>query len=332
MSWLNMKAGSTFNPLNIILSVLLVFASPANAQKKVCASDPFADPSSDPCDVLGYIASNALTTVAIVLLGLVLVAHIAQTIKYGGWWLWTLFVGEAVFIAGFACRYGLHQNPQNADLFKAEYLLIILAPNAFVAADYMILSRIATHIGAPQLLPIRPSRVTITFVASDIITFLIQAAGAAIAVSANPTDNDKKQKGDHIFIAGLALQLVSFGLYALSVLWFIYRVYTKERRVWTRDSLGSVWSDWRTLAFALVFNCLCIIERCIYRLIEINDGFKGPIATSETLFYCCDSLVLFLGLAIFVPFWPGRIIRPRKDQERENAMPLSSVKGDNLSV
>ena len=49
-------------------------------------------------------------------------------------------------------------------------------------------------------------------------------------------------------------------------------------------------------------------ERCIYRLIEINDGFRGPIATSETLFYCCDSLVLFLALAVFVPFWPGRFI------------------------
>ena len=53
------------NPLNILLPVLFFFSAPVYAQKKVCASDPFADPSSDPCDVLGYIASNALTTVAI---------------------------------------------------------------------------------------------------------------------------------------------------------------------------------------------------------------------------------------------------------------------------
>ncbi|KZV63857.1 RTA1-domain-containing protein [Peniophora sp. CONT] len=325
-----MRAGSTFSPFSVILPVLIFFSTPAYAATKVCASDPFADPSSDPCDVLGYIASNALTTVAIILIGLVLLAHVAQTIKFGGWWLWVLFVGEAVFIGGFACRYGLHKNPQNDDIFKAEYLLIILAPNAFVAADYMILSRIATHIDVPHLLPIRPSRVTLTFVASDIITFLVQAAGAAIAVSAKPTDNAKKLRGDHIFIAGLALQLVSFGIYAVCILLFLHRVYKKERRIWTRDSLGSVWSDWRTLACALSFNCICIIERCIYRLIEINDGFRGPIATSETLFYCCDSLVLFLALAVFVPFWPGRIIRPKQTQDRDYSMPLDSVKGQDV--
>ena len=73
-------------------------------------------------------------------------------------------------------------------------------------------------------------------------------------------------------------------------------------------------------------------ERCIYRLIEINDGFRGPIATSETLFYCCDSLVLFLALAVFVPFWPGRFIRQKQGQERDNAMPLGSLKGEGSSV
>lgn len=106
-----------------------------------------------------------------------------------------------------------------------------------------------------------------------------KAAGAAIAVSAKPTDNTKKMRGDHvsqallwmpnhclvvalqIFIAGLALQLVSFGIYAVCILLFLHRVYKKERRIWTRDSLGSVWSDWRTLACALVFNCICIIVR-----------------------------------------------------------------------
>ena len=40
-----------------------------------------------------------------------------------------------VFIAGFVCRYGLHSNPQNADLFKAEYLLIILAVSVLTSTS-----------------------------------------------------------------------------------------------------------------------------------------------------------------------------------------------------
>ena len=61
---LSMREGKNSNPLSILLTVCLLFSAPVRAAK-VCASDPFADPASDPCDVLGYIASNALTTVAI---------------------------------------------------------------------------------------------------------------------------------------------------------------------------------------------------------------------------------------------------------------------------
>lgn len=38
-----------------------------------------------------------------------------------------LVLHSSVFMIGFACRYGLHSNPQDGGLFKAEYLLIILA-------------------------------------------------------------------------------------------------------------------------------------------------------------------------------------------------------------
>lgn len=47
-------------------------------------------------------------------------------------------------------------------------------PCAFIAANYVLLGRLARHIGAGQYLLVNPRRITLVFVSSDIITFLIQ--------------------------------------------------------------------------------------------------------------------------------------------------------------
>jgi hypothetical protein len=45
-------------------------------------------------------------------------------------------------------------------------------------------------------------------------------------------------------------------------------------------------------------------------VIELSQGFEGHIATVEALFYALDTLPLFLAIAVYVPFWPGRFIAP----------------------
>lgn len=44
----------------------------------------------------------------------------------------------------------------------------------------MLLSRLAYHLSAEELLMIRPTRLTKLFVASDVITFFIQAGGGGL--------------------------------------------------------------------------------------------------------------------------------------------------------
>jgi hypothetical protein len=41
----------------------------------------------------------------------------------------------------------------------------------------------------------------------------------------------------------------------------------------------------------------------------LSEGYAGPLATSEKHFYGLDTLPLFIAIAIYVPFWPGRYIR-----------------------
>jgi len=64
-------------------------------------------------------------------------------------------------------------SPRSLLLFATEYFLIICAPAAFLAFNYMTYGRLISYIGAEHSI-INPQKVARTFVFSDIFTFLMQ--------------------------------------------------------------------------------------------------------------------------------------------------------------
>jgi hypothetical protein len=66
--------------------------------------------------------------------------------------------------------------------------------------------------------------------------------------------------------------------------------------------------NWHALAGALTVSCVGIIVRSGYRCAEFAQGPRGHLATSEGFFYGLDTLPLFVAIAVYVFFWPGRFI------------------------
>lgn len=109
---------------------------------------------------------------------------------------------------------------------------------------------------------------------------------------------------------------------------FLQLVYQNDRQVWNKDVNRKMpwYEDWRALAAAFFLSCILIIVRalrhsfvlnlannsikirCTFRVVEEAYGFKGFIARSEAAFYIFDCLPLFIAVAVYVPFWPGRFI------------------------
>lgn len=81
-----------------------------------------------------------------------------------------------VFCLGFALRFGVHSDLHGRGIYIAEYLLIILAPCGFIAADYVFLGRLCRVLNCDKHLLIRPQRIILFFVASDVATFLVQVS------------------------------------------------------------------------------------------------------------------------------------------------------------
>ncbi|KAG6917911.1 hypothetical protein DXG01_000520 [Tephrocybe rancida] len=191
-------------------------------------------------------------------------------------------------------------------------------PCAFIAADYVLLGQLARHLGASNYLAIPARRITRVFVASDITTFLIQAAGGALSASANSTHLNFI--GSRVFLAGLIVQLISFATFTGIYLVFLYRVRKNMYETWCQDHTKAWYNDWRALGCVLFLSCIGILIRSLYRVIELSQGYAGHLATTEAFFYGLDTLPLFTAVALYTPFWPGRFIANSETEHIEEKL------------
>lgn len=63
--------------------------------------------------------------------------------------------------------------------------------------------------------------------------------------------------------------------------------------------------------------------RSVYRTVELSQGYVGPLATNEATFYGLDTLPLFIAVAVYMFFWPGRFLDP--DRISATATPANGV-------
>ncbi|KAH7909729.1 RTA1 like protein-domain-containing protein [Hygrophoropsis aurantiaca] len=304
------RIGRGFSLFFFSLFLCLATLSRADSSNSTSLStNPYVDPKDDPNNPLKYIASNALTGTAFSLVLIVAFIHSYYIIRYGAIWMIVMVIGEYSYVTGFGFRFALHYHPDSSSIYIAEYLLIVLSPCMFIAANYMLLGRLARHLQCTHLIALPSRKLTIIFVSSDVSTFLIQAAGGVLNVSQNAST---AMTGSRIFFAGLILQLVSFLSFSLITGWFIYQVHRKETAVWTQDEHRIWYRDWRSLAGALSVSCITILIRSGYRIAEIDQGLKndaaGYLTTTEGYFYGLDFLPLFIAISVYVFFWPGKFI------------------------
>ncbi|KZS97966.1 RTA1-like protein [Sistotremastrum niveocremeum HHB9708] len=304
--------------LSFIFFLLVGFATASNS-----TVDPFTDPKHDPNNPLRYIASNVPTAIAFTIFLCIAIYMTFATVKWGARYMLAMTIGAYTFTLGFAFRFALHSNPDSRGIYIGEDLLIVLSPCAFIAAEYVLLGRMAGHLGQGKYLPISPRRITLFFVLSDVSTFLIQAAGGTLTISKNL---NTAVAGGHIFQAGLILQAISFLFFTAMFTYWVLIVRAKEPETWNRDAAYPWYRDWRTLAKAQFISCIGVLIRSGYRVAELSEGYVGHLATTEGFFYALDTLPLLIAVGVYVPFWPGHFIPDVKKAGRNgDDVPLRNI-------
>ena len=87
-------------------------------------------------------------------------------------------MSSPVYAAGVAVRFPLRSDMTNLTLYIVQSALVTLAPCGFIATEYMLLGRLAAWLRGTRHLLIPANRITLVFMTSDVVTFLIQVSSA----------------------------------------------------------------------------------------------------------------------------------------------------------
>ncbi|KAL1406128.1 hypothetical protein Q8F55_007811 [Vanrija albida] len=287
---------------HILALLALALAAPALARN--CSSDPYHDAKND---------DLALNVVAVVAYGVTALAFVLNHVLYRGWFFLALTLGTLMMTAGIAVRVVSHYNLQSNANFILQQILVILSPCLLIAANYILLGRIAGHLDAQRHIFMRPSRVSWVFVISDILTFLVQGGASGLAASDNRNTSNVGQK---VLLAALAVQLASFSLFTIMWCFFTFRA-SRNPVLW---AIG--W--WRPINWVLGFNCAMFLIRSVFRTVEFAEGWDGKLRTHEAYWAALDCLPIFLAIVLYTWFWPSRILTPANKVAPPEAIPMEN--------
>lgn len=200
-----------------------------------------------PVIIYGYTPSFSLAVFAAVWFSLMLVIHLAQTIRYRSWWFFPFSVGLFFEIVGYVARsLSAKKDPYNLIFFILNYFFIVTAPVFLAAGIYTILSALISRLGS-KYSSLSPKVIMWFFVLSDVISTITQVAGAALIGSQESKHKDPTF-ANNILLGGLAYQVFSIGVFIVVAGRFLWRA----RRALRRRNLDT---------FALVF-AVCLLGIC----------------------------------------------------------------------
>ncbi|EDK43713.1 conserved hypothetical protein [Lodderomyces elongisporus NRRL YB-4239] len=160
---------------------------------------------------------------------MILLYTTAMVFKSRYWWYnVTFFCGYSLEVIGFLGRVLAHDNNNVFNYFIMETVCLTIAPAFIMAGIYFLFGQLVVIHGR-QYSFLKPMWYSYFFIATDVISLLVQASGGAIASVAS-NNGDSAQTGTNITIAGIALQVFAMSLFIVCWFEFLSRIYFKHTR------------------------------------------------------------------------------------------------------
>ncbi|GAM42019.1 RTA1 domain protein [Talaromyces pinophilus] len=234
-----------------------------------------------------------------------------------------IMIGAGIEIVAYATRAASVKSPDDVGLYATSSSLIVIAPVLVCASLYILIGRLIGSTGKrPLLFGGRVSSIWIPriFVTSDILSFLTQASGSGLA-SSNDWTGSTKDAGIGVLIFGLALQLVTFLLFLVLVIWYDVRVGPTKSS--GRDEVRSVLTGIYISGFFITVSkpSTGALERkqsneitdrqqvrLIYRLIEFSMGIGTYTWNHEWPLYVLEAVPMLLAMITLGWYHPARYL------------------------
>lgn len=244
-----------------------------------------------------------------------------------------LSVGVALEVAGYTARILSIGNYSDQLTFLCQIISLTLAPAFIMAGVYFLLAQLLVIHGRTFSM-LRPLWFSYIFIICDLSSLTIQACGGAM-VAINLQNLESTLTGSHVMVVGIAFQVVSMTLFLYLLFDFLFRIYfrasphvkflipnlfrltfqtskgkeithdyldgnynQKYRHIWSRNIFGYY-------PLVLFFSVFFIYVRCVYRLVELSEGWTGYLITHEEYIMTLDGLMVMITCILLVPFHPG---------------------------
>ncbi|KAF2662880.1 RTA1 like protein [Lophiostoma macrostomum CBS 122681] len=271
------------------------------------------DVNSDPhFKYYHYDPSLAGACIFTVLFGISSIWHLFQIVRHRTWYFVPLLVGGVFEVVGYIARAVSHSQAPNPTIapYIISTLLILVAPALLAASIYMVLGRVIISLDAEAYSLIRTRWLTKVFVTSDVATFLVQLAGGGLMASSHAAT---AQRGSHIVLAGLILQIVIFAFFVAVAVVLHRRLRAKPTSRCDSPSL-----PWTKTLYMLYIVSALIMLRSIVRVAEFGEGFEGTIYLHEVYLFVLDGLPMLMVMVVWNVWYPWEFSeRVRKEGELE---------------
>lgn len=171
----------------------------------------------------------------------------------------------------------------------------MVAPVFFAAAIYTVLSILirATPDGARHA-PLRPRLILWIFITCDVVATVIQIVGAALIGVAYSNRRDPS-KPNHILLAGLVFQAVTFLVFIALLGLFVWRARLAAFKAASK-------AFYTSFGMAVLF----VYLRICFRLAETTQGLEGELQSHEVYFGTLEFMPVVVALALLAVWHPGR--------------------------
>lgn len=278
-------------------------------------------------------------------------------IKSRYWWYnVTFFAGYALEVIGFVGRIISFNDVENHNAYLTQFVGLTIAP-AFIMAGFYFLFAQSVVLHGRQYSVLKPLWYSYLFITTDILSLVVQAGGGAAASIAYNNHEDTKP-GTNTILAGICFQLLAMTVFVGFWFEFLNRIFFKDcdkidddsnpykkrsvknffklllatpsARKHTRNVLDRFYNpkfqhirsrplfDWFPLAITV--SVLAVYVRCIYRVIELAQGWRGYLITHEVFLMTLEALMMSIAGLIFIPFHPYFVFG------KVNIVKLASIK------
>ncbi|EER34915.1 predicted protein [Candida tropicalis MYA-3404] len=247
----------------------------------------------------------------------------------------TFFIGYGMEFIGFLGRVLAVGHEERLDYYTMQSFCLTVSPAFIMGGVYFTFGQLVVVHGSEfSILP--PLWYSYFFITLDVCTILIQAAGGGIAAAGGTGDT-----GTILMIVGVAAQVGSMSIFLFFWFEFLSRVYFKyskeekyagplakfnfvnflkmifnvpSARAYKLNVLDETYDPkyyklrqmrlFGWLPLAITCAVIAVYIRCVYRVVELAQGWNGYLMVHEVFLLVLDASMMTICGLVFIPFHP----------------------------